>query len=702
MTRSFFRRRAARSFVVLPLALLALAQMAFAADGVTFFVAPNGDDAGTGKIDRPFMTPARARDAVRELKKQGGGKLGGPVTVDLRGGTYYLSEPLVLTPEDSGANDGAVTYAAHENEKPVLSGGRPVTGWAKQQLNGREVWAAKAPWLAEPSAPPLRSLWVNGKRGVRARSPNFGKGFFKVAEVPEATGDWMKGVTSFKFAENDLKNWPGLKGGGAEVMVMSRWVESRVPVTSVDEAARTVRFGKPSVWVVEKDDRYWVEGAPELLDEPGEWCFDRASATLYYLPRGGEEISKIDAVVPAISQVVRLEGKPGEGKYVEHVVFRGVGFSHTGWNQGWPGADAVMNNRSGFSQAAVGVPGAVHGEGVRSCVFDHCTFAHLGTYALELSRGCQNNRVAACTMTDLGAGGVKIGETRVRADKADQSFGNEVSDSRIIDAGNEFPSAIGVWIGQSYDNRISHNEIADLYYSALSVGWTWGYGEASARGNVIEHNHVHHVGRPADEPEPILSDMAGIYTLGKQSGTVIRHNRFHDVAGIKYGGWGIYYDEGTSDVVSENNVVYRTTHGGFHQHYGKDNVFRNNIIAFGRDMQAQRTRPEPHQSFTFEHNIVYWDKGDAVVGGWDNYNVAFDHNVYWRTDGKSDFRLGNLPLEQWRQKGLDVHSVVADPKFVDPTKDDFNLQGDSPAIKAGFKPFDQADVGPRAEARAGR
>ena len=99
---------------------------------------------------------------------------------------------------------------------------------------------------------------------------------------------------------------------------------------------------------------------------------------------------------------------------------------------------------------------------------------------------------------------------------------------------------------------------------------------------------------------------------------------------------------------------------------------------------------------------MYWDKGDAVVGGWDNYNVAFDHNVYWRTDGKSDFRLGNLPLEQWQQKGLDVHSVVADPKFVDPAKDDFNLKPDSPAIKAGFKPFDQSDVGPRAEVRAGR
>jgi hypothetical protein len=148
-------------------------------------------------------------------------------------------------------------------------------------------------------------------------------------------------------------------------------------------------------------------------------------------------------------------------------------------------------------------------------------------------------------------------------------------------------------------------------------------------------------------------------------------------------------------VVAENNVVYRTTHGGFHQHYGKDNVFRNNIIAFGRDYQVQRSRSEAHRSFTFERNVVYWPAGDAVAGSFDNYNLAFDNNVYWRTDAKDDFKLGGLTLEQWRQKGLDAHSVVADPKFVDAAKDDFNLKPDSPAIKLGFVPFDQSDVGPR-------
>ena len=677
-------------------ALLALTFPAIASnDPVTFFVSPGGNDSAEGTQAAPFKSPARARDAVRDIKPKAGGKLAGPVTVYFRGGMYFLSEPFVLTPEDSGRAEAAVTYAAFEKEVPILSGGKPVTGWAKQQLNGRDIWAAKAPWLAEGQAPPLRSLWVNGRRGVRARSPNRGKGFYKVAEVPDRTPDWSKGQNNFRFAQGDLKNWPELKGGGGEVMLMSRWVESRLPVTAIEEEPRIVRFGKTSVFETQPDDRYWVEGLAELLDEPGEYHFDRGYATLYYQPRDGKDMAKAEAVVPALSQVLRIEGKPQEGRPVTRVTFRGITFSHTDWGQGWAGTEEVFRTRGGFSQAAIGVPAAVHAEGATECAFEACTVAHVGTYALELARGCFNNRVTRCTFTDLGAGGVKLGETSIRPAADQHNSGNEVSDCRITDGGHLFPSAVGLWIGQSYNNKVSHNEIANFYYTGISVGWTWGYGEALAKGNIIEHNHVHHIGQPQGESEPILSDMAGIYTLGAQPGTVVRHNRFHDVAGIKYGGWGIYFDEGTSNIVAENNVVYRTTHGGFHQHYGRDNVFRNNIIAFGRDMQVQRTRAESHRSFTFERNIVYWPKGDAVVGSWDNYNVAFDRNLYWRTDGKDDFRLGNLTLAQWREKGLDVHSVVADPGFVAVDKDDFNLRLDSPAIRAGFVPFDQSTVGPR-------
>lgn len=672
-----------------------LAAKADAAEAVAFYVSPGGDDASPGTLDKPFKTPARARDAIRTLRRERGAQAAGPVSVYLRGGAYYLNEPLVIQPQDSGTADAPITYLAYQSEVPVFSGGTPITAWQVGQLNGQTVWSAHVPRLADRSAPPLRSLWVNGRRAVRARQPNIGKTLFKVADVPDAKGEWTQGQDNFRFHKGDLKSYAGLKEGEGEVVLMSRWVESRLPVTAVDENRRSIRFGKKSVFVTQDDDRYWIEGLPGLLDEPGEWWFDRPKATLYYLPRAGEDIAKIDAVAPALGQVLRLEGKPESGQVVSNLIFQRLSISHCDWGSGWPGADAALDHRSGFNQAAIGVPAAVHADGAVSCIFDACNISHVGTYAVALARGCQKNRVAHCVLSDIGAGGVKIGETGIRASVAEQSFGNEVSDSRISDIGRLYPSAVGVWVGQSYDNHITHNEIADTYYTGISVGWTWGYDNTLAHGNVIEHNHVHHIGQPQSEPEPILSDMAGIYTLGRQPGTVVRNNRFHDIAAIKYGGWGIYFDEGTSDVVAENNVVYRTTHGGFHQHYGKDNIFRNNIIAFGRDFQIQRTRPEDHRSFTFEHNIVYWKTGHLITGGWDSYRVAFDHNTYWKTHDRSDIKFAGMPLDAWRDKGMDKHSKIADPKFVAVDKDDFNLQSDSPAVKLGFVPFDQGDVGPR-------
>jgi len=236
---------------------------------------------------------------------------------------------------------------------------------------------------------------------------------------------------------------------------------------------------------------------------------------------------------------------------------------------------------------------------------------------------------------------------------------------------------------------VAHNEISDLYYTGVSVGWVWGYGPSVSRDNRIESNHIHHVG------QGLLSDLGGVYTLGLSPETVVRNNVIHHVEGHDKG-WGLYTDEGSTGIAIENNLVYCTSHGGFHQHYGREHVVRNNVLALGREAQVVRSSDEPHRSFTFERNIVYYRTGELLSSVWSGGTdrITLDHNLYWDADG-SPPRFPAGDLEAWQERGFDRHSRVADPRFEDPDHDDFRLKADSPAGALGFRPLNLAAIGPR-------
>jgi len=350
------------------------------------------------------------------------------------------------------------------------------------------------------------------------------------------------------------------------------------------------------------------------------------------------------------------------------------------------------------TQAAVRIRGDVLAEAAVDCVIEDCTFSHLAGYALELGRGCQRMKVVGNEMTDLGAGGVRIGEAAIAADLFAQNHSHIITDNHIHHVGEVYAPAVGLLIMQSGTNRVAHNHIHDLYYTAISVGWTWGYRESPCRANIIEFNHLHDIGKFR------LSDMGGIYTLGPQSGTVLRNNLIHDVNSFTYGGWGLYTDEGSSGIVLENNIVYRCKSAGFHQHYGRENVLRNNIFAFGKEHQLMRSREEAHTSFSFTNNIVYFNSGDLLGSSWANDHYVIDHNFYFDTRHSLSLPRGEgafagVSLEQWRQRGHDVHSIIADPLFVAPEKFDFRLRPNSPALELGFKPIDIRTVGIRANSK---
>jgi hypothetical protein len=610
-----------------------------------FYVATNGNDAWTGRqparssggTDGPFATMTRALRAARDFRAQPG-MSAQRVDIFLRDGTWFLDEPLVLRAEDS-----FTTIAAFKKEQPRISGGQRITAWTETVQAGRTLWAADVP---SRSGKPLNfhQLWVNNQRAVRARYPD--SGYLKVRELPDSTPEWMQGHSRFGYSQGDI---PAIAlATNAEVVVMNRWVESRLPISGVDEQKRIASFSRRSVFQLQTEDLYYLEGAMAHLNLPGEWCLDPAASKVYYLPRAGERIHTAEIIAPALQQVVRFEGSGKTGEAIEGIVLEGITFSHTEWyfpesgaakTEVWPGP---VSGVGGFAQAAVGVPGAVWAAGLRQGAFIKCRFVNLGTYGLELVRGCHSDRVIRCEFGDLGAGGIKIGETVIHKSSADHTDQVEVSDCHLHDGGKVFHSAIGIWIGQSYGNVLTHNLIHDFYYTGISIGWTWGYGENLSTNNLVTFNHVHHIGKKSDGDGPILSDMAGIYTLGMQPGTRIINNLWHDVAGLRYGGWGIYFDEGSSSILAQSNLVYRTTHGGFHQHYGATNKVWNNVFAFARDFQIQRSRPEPHISFSFKTNIVYFDTGTLLGGTWDNNNYEMDWNIYH--DARPEARQKPFPL----------------------------------------------------------
>ncbi len=427
-----------------------------------------------------------------------------------------------------------------------------------------------------------------------------------------------------------------------------------------------------------KGNRFLVENVLEELHNPGDWYLDNRSGELTYLPRKGELLRRLRFEAPRLQHLVQIQGDPATHRYVENVSFSGLSFKYANWN--------LPQTGRFFPQAEVDLGAAIEAVGWRNGDFTDCTVSSVGEYGLQLGGGCQKVVVSGCEFTDLGAGGVKIGETKQYDNEADAAHGITVRNCLIAHGGRIHPAAIGVWIGQSAHNEVSHNDIYDLYYTGISVGWTWGYGKSEAHDNRIAYNHIRDIG------QGVLSDMGGIYTLGVQPGTELIGNRIHDISSFSYGGWGIYPDEGSSHELIENNVVYRTKSGGYHQHYGQENIVRNNIIAFAREAEVIRTRAEDHLSFTFDHNIVYWKDAPLLGSNWTGNNYKLDDNIYWRTDGKPiDF--AGMTLDQWHAKGQDLNSILADPLFEDPANGFFQLKPNSPALKLGFKPIDERQAG---------
>ena len=685
------------------------------------YVSPDAGEVRDGSSERPFATPREAQKALRSLRASGER---GPWTVSLAAGDYRIEEPLTFEPEDSGSPGEPVTWrgpATGGAQAARITGAYDLKGW-RARPDGR--WETDVPVRKVgrgENALWFEQLYVNGRRAKRARHPNADFLSPKSVKLTLLAGDLQQAELAAR--DGDLAQLAKCSPAElrlAHLVVNHKWSATRRAIRGYDAASGVVvtegrSLPKWNSW--DERSMYCVENAPFALDEPGEWLYDGAAKKVVYIPRPGEKLeeTRFQFPVPGLVTLLRIKGDPAHGRFVHDIVFEDLHFSCSdspgraafGGMKGLP--ESADNVAAGLgpsefpgAQAASSTSAAVLADGAHRIALRGCAIVNAGEYGLWLREGCVSNRIEGCVIGEPGAGGVRIGTMRAPqpVGKGERVTGlanglgtgyNVVDNCTIANGGRIHAEGVGVWIGHSPFNSVTHCEIADFFYTGVSIGWVWGYAGSLAQGNTLAFCRIHDIG------QRVLSDMGGVYTLGTSYGTCVTNNVIYNVDSRTYGGWGLYPDEGSEGIVFENNLVYDTKDASFHQHYGKENILRNNILAFSRQCQVALTRAEPHLSFTAERNVIYWDAGPvfARYGGTvhETGKIAWKGNIWWMESGAPSFN--GKTFAQWQAKGNDVDGTVMDPLFVDAAKRDFRLRPESPVAKAGFRPFDISAAGVR-------
>lgn len=660
------------------------------------------------------LSPQQALETIRAAKKGGDTSAW---TVEVKPGFYTLREPLVLRPEDSGTAAAPVVWRG-AGEASEISGGARLTGWRD---TGKGWFETAVPMGPDGEPVWFEMLWVNGRRAANAVLPK-GDGWLVPGAcgqeilAKDAKGKATRTRESLSVLDEGLRAildaTPAAELPAAHLVVHQKWNATRQPLVGWQDGRLVTAGTRAWTWSSKWNGEaiYRVGNLRGAFTAPGEWFYDRAGRKVLYRPLSGETPDALCAVAPLakLSRLVVVKGDPANGKYVENIRFEKLAFTASD-------ATPVEGGKGPLTyypgQAAHAFDALFEATGARRFELADCFVRHTGNIGLRLRDGCFSNRIVRCVFEDLGAGGVWFGAAAPRFAKDEKypvarreilrhaplaNAFNVLEDCVIRDGGRYNAMGTGVVIGHASDCRVEHCEIADFFYSGVSVGWQWAYLPTAAMRNVVRFNRIHDLGKG------VLSDMGGVYTLGTAFGTRVTDNVIFNVSSRTYGGWGLYADEGTEGVVFERNLVYNTHDGGFHQHYGAGNTVQNNIFAWNEQNGVIRTIRanvfNVRSSLNVVANIVLTDRGDLASAGVRGVEGVWANNVWFDPNGEA--KLDGLDWKGWQASGKEVNGCYVDPQFVDARGLDFRLKPTSPAFARGFKAFDFARAGVRADMRA--
>ncbi|MGM0620631.1 MAG: right-handed parallel beta-helix repeat-containing protein [Bacteroidota bacterium] len=581
---------------------------------IEFYVAPDGNDENSGTRQRPFQTVARAVTAAQEFFQQ---NKNDECFIWLYPGNYFITNPLELNSAKLKIGNGHLYFwSVAEEEKPLISGGKNVTGWIE---NSEGLWEAK---ISGPEK--IRELFMDRKRLTPARHPN--NDYLRVKKV----GDDRR--TYFYFEEGDFP--VPEKSDSPELVLLHDWSISRIQVKEIDEVenkltavdsigARSPSFFNLDNW--EPDPRYYLENSFQFLDCDYEWYFDEKSQKIFLQLPDSLNPNDLEIFVPVSEGIVKMTGN--ENEPLKNVHFEGISFKHSEWQipeKGYAGVQACHFDGHSSQMGWSVVPAAVKAVWTENCSFSNCTFENLGGSGVWFGTGSKNCRIDNSSFFDISGNGIMIGEGRDRkiddetwyeAAPEQVAFGNSISNCKIKDCGAQFFGAVGIWCGLTAETSIRNSEIYDLPYTGVSIGWMWNPQPTPCRDNTIEGNHIHHIMQ-------ILSDGGGIYMLGLQPGSKLIRNHIHDVqinAGRAESN-GMFLDEGTTDVVVAENLIYNIAKSPLRFHRATTNLVKNNYLFCTEDNPPIRYNTTDEADIKKVKNKVYHQEDK-------NYQEALDKAI---------------------------------------------------------------------------